>query len=37
MKDKNGKDNFPFNDFLFGLDIMEAVLSSLLFMNKFLY
>ena len=35
MKDKNGNDNIPFNDFLLGLGFMEAVLSSLLFMYKF--
>ena len=35
MKDKNGKDNIPFNDFLLGLGLMEEVLSSLLFMYKF--
>ena len=35
IKDKNGKDNIPFNDFLLCLGLIEAILSSLLFLNKF--
>ena len=35
MKDKNGKDNIPFNDFLLGLGLIEEIISSLLFINKF--